>query len=262
MENLPFSIKAMLKTKVIGREIIYVEETESTNNDAFDLATKGVDEGWVVIAGRQLGGKGRRGKIWSSPGGQNIYLSVVLRPEVSSKRASLLNILAAVSVAETIDDYVPKGVSVKWPNDVLVNGKKISGILLEMGSEGGSKNFYIIGVGININCSKGDLPEEVSDIATSLYIELGSEVDVKEFLYKLFHRMDNWYGKYTSLEFGDIIDRFKNFCETIGRRIKIEVGGGDISGVAIGIDSNGFLIIEDDDGDIHKAVSGDLFFEK
>jgi BirA family biotin operon repressor/biotin-[acetyl-CoA-carboxylase] ligase len=184
-----------------------------------------------------------------------------LRPEVSSKRASLLNILAAVSVAETIDDYVPKGVSIKWPNDVLVNGRKISGILLEMGSEAGGKNFYIIGIGIDLNCSKDDLPEEVSDIATSLYIELGREVEVKEFLLKLFYRMDNWYGKYTSLEFGDIIDRFRSFCETTGKRIRVEVGGRDISGVAIGIDSDGFLIVEDDDGDIHKAVSGDLIFE-
>ncbi len=262
MENLPFSIKAMLKTKVIGKEIIYLEETDSTNSDAFDLAMKGVDEGWVVIAGSQRSGKGRRGRIWSSPGGQNIYLSVVLRPNVSSKKASLLNILAAVSVAETLDDYVPKGVSIKWPNDVMVNGKKISGILLEMGSEGAGKNFYVLGIGIDLNCSKKDLPQEVSEIATSLYIELGYKVSIKDVLFKLFYRMDNWYGKYTSLEFGDIIDRFRVFCETTGRRIRIEVGGRDISGVAIGVDGDGFLIVEDDEGDIHKAVSGDLSFEK
>jgi BirA family biotin operon repressor/biotin-[acetyl-CoA-carboxylase] ligase len=261
MENLPFSIKARLKTKVIGREIVYVEETDSTNSDAFDLATKGVDEGWVVIAERQRSGKGRRGKIWSSPGGQNIYLSVVLRPDVSSKKASLLNILAAVSVAETLDEYIPKGVSIKWPNDIMVNGKKISGILLEMGSESAGKNFYILGIGIDINCSKRDLPGEVSEIATSLYIELGYIVSIQDVLFKLFYHMDNWYGKYTSLEFDDIIDRFRAFCETTGKRIRIEVAGRDISGTAVGIDGDGFLIVEDDDGGIHKAVSGDLSLE-
>jgi len=260
-EDLSYFIKGMLKTRVMGREIISVDKTDSTNEDAMRLAHRGVEEGWVVVARSQRHGRGRRGKIWSSPGGQNLYMSVVLRPRISSKKASFLTILAAVSVAETLADYLPRGIFIKWPNDVMVAGKKISGILLEMGKDAGGEGFFVLGIGININCVKREMPEDVADIATSLYLELGYAVSVKDVLFKLLHRLDNWYHLYLSSDFDSIINRFRAFEETTGKRVFIDVAGVRIVGNAIGIDDDGFLLVQDDEGKISKVISGDVQFE-
>ena len=257
-EKLSFFIKGRLKTKVVGREVVYLEETDSTNNDAYRLAANGVEEGWVVIARNQKKGKGSRGKAWSSPGGQNVYLSLVLRPKVSAEKASLLTILSAVAVAETINDYIPKGVSIKWPNDVLVDGKKISGILLEMGTDRNGDRFFIVGIGINVNSTKMDIPEVVSDIATSLYLEIGYAVSIKDVLFKLFYRLDFWYGKYNSRSFEEIVKRYRAMCVTIGKRVSVAVDEKVMDGLAIGVDEDGFLLVEDEKGAVKKVISGEL----
>ncbi len=157
-EDLSYFIKGMLKTRVMGREIITIDETDSTNRDAMKLARREGHEGWVVVARHQRRGKGRRGKEWSSPGGQNLYMSVLLRPRISLRKTSFLTLLATVAVAETLSDYIPKGVFIKWPNDVMVTGKKISGILLEMGKDVNGEDFLVLGVGINVNCTRYEIP--------------------------------------------------------------------------------------------------------
>jgi BirA family transcriptional regulator, biotin operon repressor / biotin---[acetyl-CoA-carboxylase] ligase len=260
-EDLSYFIRGMLKTRVMGREIISVDETDSTNRDAMKLAQKGGQEGWVVVARRQRHGKGSRGKEWSSPGGQNLYMSVLLRPRIPLRKASFLTLLATVAVAETLADYVPKKTFIKWPNDVMVAGKKISGILVEMGKDVNGEDFFVLGVGININCTKYEIPPELSQIATSLYLELGYSVSVKDVLFKLLNRLDYGYGLYTSSEFDAIIDRFRAFEQTTGRRVMIDVAGTRISGHAVGIDEDGFLLVQDDNGKISKVISGQLQFE-
>lgn len=258
LENLAFFIKGRLKTSVVGKEVVFLEETDSTNDDAFKLALNGVEEGWVVLARNQRRGKGSRGKIWNSPGGQNLYLSVVLRPEVSSEKASLLTIMAALAVAETVSDYIPKGVTIKWPNDVLVSGRKISGILLEMGTDRNGERFFIVGIGINVNSTKVEMPIEVAEIATSLYLEIGYAVSIKDVLFKLFYRLDHWYLKYNSQEFKEIIERFRALCATIGKRVTVAVDRKVIDGLALGIDGDGFLLVEDAEGIVRKVISGEL----
>lgn len=258
IENLAFFIKGRLKTRVVGKEVVFLEETDSTNDDAFKLAVNGVDEGWVVLARSQRRGKGSRGKAWSSPGGQNLYLSVVLRPKVSSEKASLLTILAALAVAETVGDYIPKGVTIKWPNDVLVSGRKISGILLEMGTDRNGERFFIVGIGINVNSTKVEIPPAVADIATSLYLEIGYAVSIKDVLFKLFYRLDYWYLKYNSYGFEEIIEKFRVMCATIGKRVSVAVDKKVIDGLALGIDGDGFLLVEDGEGVVRKVISGEL----
>lgn len=249
-----------LDTGIIGRELVYLDETDSTNDDAMELAIGGAGEGRVVIAGSQRLGKGRRGKSWSSPPGQNIYLSVILRPDVPEKKAPLLTILAAVSVAETLKDYLTNGVYIKWPNDVMIRGKKVSGILLEMATDRSGERFYILGIGININCSLKEMPGEIADIATSLYIELAYAVSIEGILFKLVNSLDYWYNKYLSHDFGVILERFRGLEGTTGRRVSVEVGGKRIKGTAVDIDDDGFLLVEDDTGRVHKALSGELRF--
>jgi BirA family biotin operon repressor/biotin-[acetyl-CoA-carboxylase] ligase len=263
-EDLPFFIKSRLKTRVVGSEIVYYRETDSTNDDAIQLATRGVEEGWVVIAGNQRSGKGRRGKTWSALGGQNVYLSLVLRPIISAKRASLLTILAALSVAETLEEYIRKDqgrIAIKWPNDVMVDDRKISGILTEMGKDNSNSLFYILGIGININARRQDMPEDIKDIATSLYMELGYAVSLKDIFFKLMYRLDYWYRLYCSKRFDEIIARFRSYENTTGKRVSVMVAGRIIEGEAIGVDDNGFLHVRDDSGKVHKSTSGELTIE-
>jgi BirA family transcriptional regulator, biotin operon repressor / biotin---[acetyl-CoA-carboxylase] ligase len=260
-EDRSYFIKGMLKTRVMGREIISIDQTDSTNRDVLKLGQKGGHEGWVVVARHQRHGKGRRGKVWSSPGGQNLYMSALLRPRISLKKASFLTIMATVAVAETLSDYIPKGIFIKWPNDVMVNGKKISGILLEMGKDVNGEDFFVLGIGINVNCTRHEIPAELSEIATSVYLEVGYSVSVKDVLFKLLNRLDHGYGLYTSSDFGSIIDRFRAFEHTTGRRVFINVAGTRMSGHAVGIDEDGFLLVQDDTGKVSKVISGDLQYE-
>jgi BirA family biotin operon repressor/biotin-[acetyl-CoA-carboxylase] ligase len=264
-EDLPFFIKSRLKTRVVGNEIVYYRETDSTNNDAVQFADRGVEEGWVVIAGNQRSGKGRRGKTWSALGGQNVYLSLILRPMISAKRASLLTILAALSVAETLEEYIRKDqgqIGIKWPNDVMIGDRKISGILLEMGKDKNGARYYVLGVGININARSQDMPEAIRDIATSLYIELGYAVSLKDILFKLMYRLDYWYRLYCGRRFDEIIARFRSYENTTGKRVSVMVAGHIIEGEAIGIDDNGFLYVRDDEGKVHTSTSGELTIEE
>ena len=263
-EDLPFFIKSRLKTRVVGSEVVFYRETDSTNDDATQLALRGVDEGWVVIAGNQRSGKGRRGKTWSALRGQNVYLSLILRPRISTKRASLLTIIAALSVAETLEEYIRKDqgrVSIKWPNDVMINDKKISGILLEMGKDKNNTLFYILGIGININARRQEMSEEIQKIATSLYIELGYAISLKDILFKLLYRLDYWYRQYCGRRFDEIIARFRSYENTTGKRVSVMVAGHVIEGESIGVDDNGFLHVRDDEGKVHKSTSGELIIE-
>lgn len=252
-------MKGRLKTSIVGREVIYMDETDSTNEDAYRLAVNGVDEGWVVIARNQRRGKGSRGRVWSSPGGQNVYLSLVLRPKVSAEKASLLTILSALAVAETVNDYVSKGVSIKWPNDVLIDGKKVSGILLEMGTDRNGDRFFVVGIGINVNSTKMEIPTVLTDTATSLYLEIGYAVSVKDVIFKLFYRLDSWYEKYNNQGFEEIIKKFRAMCTTIGKRISVVVEENKVvDGLALGVDEDGFLLVEDEKGAVKKVISGEL----
>jgi len=258
IEKFSFFTKGRLNTKVVGKEVVFLEETDSTNDDAYNLAMNGVDEGWVVIARNQRKGKGSRGRAWASPGGQNIYLSVVLRPKVSTEKASLLTILATLAAAETINDYIPKGVSIKWPNDVLVSDKKISGILLEMGTDRNKDRFFIVGIGINVNSTKMEIPPVITGLATSLYLEIGYAVSIKDVLFKLLYRLDHWYGKYNTYGFEEIIERFRAQCATIGKVVSVRAGEGLIEGLALGVDEDGFLLVKDGQGVVKKVISGHL----
>jgi BirA family biotin operon repressor/biotin-[acetyl-CoA-carboxylase] ligase len=143
----------------------------------------------------------------------------------------------------------------------MVTGKKISGILLEMGKDINGEDFFVLGIGINVNCTRLEIPTELSEIATSLYLELGYSVSVKDVLFKLLNRLDHGYSLYTSSDFGAIIDRFRVFEQTTGRRVFVDVAGVRTSGHAVGIDEDGFLLVRDDSGKISKVISGDLQFE-
>lgn len=249
----PAGIKAGLKTEMMGKTIHYFKETESTNILARDMAGS-VDEGTVVIAESQTGGRGRLGRKWISPEG-GIWLSVVLKPRMQPLYAPRITLLAGVAVAKTIRSYgLPA--KIKWPNDVLINGKKVCGILTEIGAEMDSIQYVIVGVGIDANVDTETFPEEFRDSSTSLKSELGNDIDRVEFVQRLLLELEVLYMKFQKEGFSSIMEEWRIMSATIGEWVKITTQSRTMYGEAIGVDSEGALILETGEGKLEKIVAG------
>lgn len=249
----PTAVKAGLKTHIIGKNIQYFEETESTNIIAREIAGS-VEEGTVVIAESQTGGRGRMGRKWISPEG-GIWLSIIIKPKIQPLYASRITLLAGVSVAKTIRGYgLPA--KIKWPNDVLINGKKVCGILTEIEAEIDLIDFCVVGIGIDANVDTESFPEEFRETSTSLKKELGSEINRVEFVQKLLEEFESLYLKFQKDGFSPVLEEWRNLSATIGEWVKITTQARTIYGEAIGVDSEGALVLETGDGKLEKIVAG------
>ncbi len=222
------------------------------------LAKQGSPHGTIVIAEEQTHGRGRFKRTWFSPKGSNIYMSILLRPPVSLQRASTLSILSGVAVALAIRNFVDLMVNLKWPNDIIFNEKKLGGILLESHIEKGIIHYAVIGIGINVNISIDDMPDEIKGIATSLREELGytisRDVLVERILRKFFRLYEEWL-----VDDKSIIDKWKRLTTTLGRSVTcILPDGKKLSGYAEDIDIGGSLIIRDNMGNTTKINAGDV----
>jgi len=249
----PGVIKAGLGTTMIGKNIQYFKETESTNIIAREIAGS-VEEGTVVIAESQTGGRGRLGRKWISPEG-GIWLSVILKPKIQPLYAHRITLLAGVSVAKTIrKSGLPA--KIKWPNDVLINGKKVCGILTEMGAETDQIDYCVVGIGIDANVDTESFPEEVRDSSTSLKKELGHDINRVEFVQGLLSGLEALYSKFQKDGFSSILEEWRNMSATIGEWVKITTQTRTIYGEAIGVDNEGALILETSDGKLEKIVAG------
>lgn len=250
----PGEIKAGLKTGVIGKNIQYFKETESTNIIAREIANS-VEEGTVVIAESQTGGRGRLGRKWLSPEG-GIWLSIILKPGIQPQYAPRITLLAGVSVAKTIRSF-GLAAKIKWPNDVLINGKKVCGILTEIEAEMDMIDYCVVGIGIDANVDTESFPEEFRESSTSLKKELGNSINRVEFVQKLLLEFEALYLKFQHDEFSSILEEWRNMSATIGEWVKITTQTRTIYGEAIGVDSEGALILETGEGQLEKIVSGD-----
>jgi len=249
----PAGIKVGLKTSMMGKNIHYFKETESTNILARDMAGS-VDEGTVIIAESQTGGRGRMGRKWISPEG-GIWLSVVLKPRMQPMHASRITLLSGVAVAKTIRSYELPA-KIKWPNDVLINGKKVCGILTEIGAEMDSIQYVVVGVGIDANVDTETFPEDFRDSSTSLKNELGHDIDRVEFVQRLLSELESLYLKFQKEGFSSIMEEWRNMSATIGEWVKITTQTRAIYGEAVGVDSEGALILETGEGKLEKIVAG------
>ena len=249
----PGEIKAGLKTKVIGKDIKYFKETESTNIIAREIAAS-VGEGTIVIAESQTAGRGRMGRKWISPEG-GIWLSIILKPRIEPVYAPRITLLAGVSVAKTMQGFgLPA--KIKWPNDVLINGKKVCGILTEIGAEVDIIDYLVVGIGIDANVDTGTFPEEFRDNSTSLEKEIGHKINRVEFVQKLLEEFEDLYTKFQKDGFPNILEEWRNMSETIGQWVKITAQARTIYGEAIGVDNEGALILETAEGHLEKIVAG------
>ncbi len=249
----PGEIKAGLKTSVIGKEIEYFKEIESTNVIACEIADS-VAEGTVVIAESQTGGRGRLGRKWLSPEG-GVWLSIILKPKIQPSYAPRITILSGVSVAKTIRSFGPEAM-IKWPNDVLINGKKLCGILTEIEAEMDMIDHCVVGIGIDANVDTESFPEEFRDSSTSLKKELGHEINRVEFVQKLLEEFEALYMKFQEGDFAAILEEWRSMSATIGEWVKITTQTRTIYGEAIGVDNEGALILETDEGKLEKIVAG------
>jgi BirA family biotin operon repressor/biotin-[acetyl-CoA-carboxylase] ligase len=256
---LPREIVEGLDTQILGRrEIVYLEETESTNTVALGMAAGGAAEGTLVVAEKQTSGRGRRSRDWHSPGHEGIYASFILRPAMSPFDAPKVNALAAVALAEGLLSLTNLGVRIKWPNDILINGRKAAGILTEIASEMDSVNYLVIGIGVNVNMTC--FPEHLKDRATSLLIETGEPFSRVKLLQEILRQEDKWYRLFRTAGFSPVLRRWRSLTDMVGRRVKAYRMGGTFSGAVQGIGPDGVLVLKDSDGRSVKIYSGDIDF--
>jgi BirA family biotin operon repressor/biotin-[acetyl-CoA-carboxylase] ligase len=255
-------LKESAETCRLGKQIHYFVEIESTNAYAFKRAQEGGTEGEIVVSESQTRGKGRMGRHWVSPAYLNLYFSVILRPKVPPAHAPQLTLMSAVAVAETVQSFLPYPPEIKWPNDILVRGKKLAGILTESSCQSDKILFVIIGIGVNLNFTLALMPEAIQDRATSIRILTQKPVNRTAFMQRLIHNLDKCYGDFEDKGFSVLAHRWESFFALKGKNIKIQMTSSPdqaIRGKAIGIDGDGALTLQDDRGVLRRIIAGEVF---
>lgn len=242
----------------IAQNIFFISETDSTNDIASAYAQSGCPEGTVIIADRQLKGRGRLGRKWFSPPGKNIYMSIVLRPEVPPQHSTIITIMASVAVAIAAMQISRINARIKWPNDIMVSGKKLAGILSEIRIENNKILYVVIGVGININTAPDEMPDEIKKTSTSLYMETAETINRASAAMFILEEMNKWYNQLNNSGNAPIIRRWTKLSTTIGKTIRVASGAHVFEGTAEAIDNDGFLLMRLIDGSLKKISSGDV----
>lgn len=254
----PIAIQSLLKTKKIGRTIEYAESCPSTQILAHQLAQEDTPDGTVVLTEEQTAGRGRMARKWDSAFGKGIWMSIVLRPDVPPQRAPQFTLVAAVAVVRAIEEVTGLKPSIKWPNDILLNGKKCTGILTELQSDADGIKALIIGIGLNVNQAAGDFNEEVQDIATSLKMESGKDVSRQDLVRALLFHIEQYTNLYIEEGFGMLKLMWESYSTTIGRPVRARMSSGTLEGMAEGITDDGVLQLRTPDGKLHGIYSADI----
>jgi BirA family transcriptional regulator, biotin operon repressor / biotin---[acetyl-CoA-carboxylase] ligase len=256
---VPAAIAAGITPRRLGCRILCWTETGSTNLEASRLAEEGAPEGTVVIADSQSGGKGRLGRQWVSPPGVNLYCSVILRPKISPLAASQLTFLSAVAVARAITACTRLSPRIKWPNDILINGCKVAGLLNELSAETDRIKYVVLGIGVNLNMTSDQFPEDLRSPATSLYLAGGERVNRVYFVQNLLKELDDLYDTYLMDGYASIRSAWLQQSCVLGRRVQVDVGGGQVyAGMVTGLDEQGALLVRRDDGFDERILAGDV----
>lgn len=247
-----------LVTRRIGHALHLFQVVDSTNDEAAKLASCGAPEGTVVIAEAQLRGRGRMGRRWESPKGTGLYLSVILRPPIPPHAAPILTLLGAVAVADAIEQTTGLVAGVKWPNDLVVRGRKVAGILGEMSAETFLLHHVVLGIGINVNQTEEEFEGELRRTASSLRIEVGHQMDRTAMVRSLCRALDEWYDRFLSEGVASILERVRQICLTLGRVVVARSGDRELQGLAVALDGAGALVVRDTSGESHRLLAGDV----
>jgi len=246
-----------LKTQAFGRVYHYLPEVLSTNALARELAQRGSPEGTLVVAESQTGGRGRLGRSWVSPPG-GIWLSLLLRPSQDPARAPLQTLLAAVALREALAAAEGLEAAIKWPNDLLIRGKKVAGILAEMGTGDGGLNYLVAGVGINANFPANRLPEPLRGKAGTLQDLLGRPLERPRLLAAFLKTWEDCYHQAAREGYEDILKRWRRSSLTLGKRVSLDTGEGQVTGRALDIDERGGLVLETGRGRTRTFLAGEV----
>ncbi|MCP3923520.1 MAG: biotin--[acetyl-CoA-carboxylase] ligase [Desulfobacterales bacterium] len=257
---LPDEIYDGLQTKTLGKKVVFFDETDSTNIKARDLAEEGAEEGTIVIAESQTMGRGRKGRSWYTGKGSGIFLSLILRPPLAPTEVAITTLMTAIAMVEAVKSVTKVEPKIKWPNDLLLGGKKICGILTEVSTEMDSVNYIIVGIGININTEAVSFPKEIKNIATSLHIETGEKFKRKLITQSFLKSFEKLYNILKNRNFNHIMKEWKKHSDMIGKRVEIEIFERKIKGVVEDIEDDGVLRVCSDDGSIERIISGDIHF--
>ena len=250
-------IESLMTTTWAGKKVVYYDETDSTNNQAKAYGEKGEAHGTLFVADMQAAGKGRRGRVWVSPAGSSIYMTILLHPDVLPTKAPQLTLVMAMAVAEGIRKVTGLETKIKWPNDIIVNGRKVCGILTEMSTEIDYINYVVIGDGINVN--QETFPEEIRDTATSLKIETGSSVRRSVLIATIMECFEQFYEVFmTTEDLSGLQERYNAMLVNLGREVRVLEPGNEYEAHALGINRTGELIVRTVDGQEKEIYAGEV----
>ncbi|MEM3641701.1 MAG: biotin--[acetyl-CoA-carboxylase] ligase [Candidatus Bathyarchaeia archaeon] len=247
-----------LRARLFGKYIYFTREVSSTNDWARELADLGAPEGTATMAETQTAGRGRMGRRWISPKG-GLWFSIILKPKLKPPETVKLVFLASLAVAETLQDLYGLKVGTKWPNDVLVDGRKVCGILSEMKTVGDKVAYAVIGIGINANFkAEKALPKELRETATSLETLLGRKIVLEELFTHLLEKMEAIFTLFLREGFNPILERWKKYASFLGCEVEILGEGEKLEGIAMDVDGDGALVLKLKDGAVRRVFVGDL----
>lgn len=250
-------IRSFVHTQWLGKQLYSAETVDSTNTWAKRLAEDGAAHGTVVVADEQTGGKGRRGRSWVTPKGTTIAQTKLLKPGMPPERASMLTLVEGLSVAQAIERLYGLPVGIKWPNDVVIRGKKVCGILTEMSAQVDYINYIVIGTGINTNIKS--FPEELEDKATSLALELGHEVKRAELIGVLLECFERDYDSFRKTwDLSGLLEEYNQILVNRDAEVRVLQPGAEYTGIARGIDCMGNLLVDKADGSVEKVYAGEV----
>lgn len=250
-------VKSRLQTKWVGKDVKYFEMINSTNTKAKQLAEEGASHGTLVIADEQNRGKGRRGRQWNTPPGTAIAMTLVVRPQMRPEKVSMLTLIMGLAVASACNQLPGVHSEIKWPNDIIADGKKICGILTEMSAELNAIHYLVIGVGINVNMLS--FPEEIKDIATSLALITGRKVNRAEVIQLCMQYFEKYYEEFQKTEdMSVLMEPYNKLLVNCGQEVRVLEPGNEYTGISMGINEQGRLLVKKEDNTLEAVYSGEV----
>lgn len=251
-------IQRQLTTKTFGRNMKLLQSTTSTQQAAHEWYATGASEGSLIVAEEQTSGKGRMGRTWHSPPGKGIWMSMILQPRIGMHRMPQLTLLAAVALCRSLRKSTGLDLGIKWPNDLLLNEKKISGILLESAGEDERLTYIVAGIGINVNWHQDDFPKDLQEKSTSLRIATGKRFKREQLLARFLNEWEPLYDLFLHKGFEPIRLLWETYSVTLGKQIAMRTSSGIFKGKALKLDADGALIIETENGSVQSFYAGDI----
>jgi len=250
-------VASRLQTERMGRQIRYFSRIDSTNQYAKRIAEEGAPDGTLIIADEQTAGKGRSGRTWVTPPAEAIAFTLLLRPKLSPDRISMVTLVMGLAVTNAVNSLYGVSAGIKWPNDVVIKGRKLCGILTEMSAEVRQVNYIVIGVGINANLTS--FPEEIREIATSLKLELGRDINRAELIARVMAEFERLYAEFEAQgDLGAVMQEYNELCLNAGSKVRVLDPNGEYTGTSRGINSMGELLVETEDGKMQEVYAGEV----